>query len=177
MLLEGSIVALVGLAWWRAGSRKPPELTPERKDIFDAAMNDLHDAGKLRDLASSFHEAGLTSEANALRMRANLEEVPEPLKKARRAAYRKAMTSHDPDAVADLAKEFEKIGALGAARDLRTYSRGLRAAQSVPVASPPVPSHGVPPPPTSPVPGPVPDTHEEPQKPETDVHTAEVVPS
>jgi|SRR5579859_3533126 len=137
MLLEGSIVALVGLAWWRAGTKKAPVLTPERKDIFDAAMNDLHDSAKLRELASTFHEQGLTSEANALRARANLEEVPEPLKKARRAAYRKAMTSHDPDAVADLAKEFERIGALGAARDLRTYSRGLRAAQSVPAPPPP----------------------------------------
>lgn len=167
MLLEGSIVALVGLAWWRAGAKKAPVLTSERKDIFDAAMNDLHDAGKLRDLASSFHEQGLTSEANALRARANLEEVPEPLKKARRAAYRKAMTSHDPVAVADLAKEFERIGALGAARDLRTYSRGLTAAQSAPAPAPPAVSVPAPAKESAPVAAPETET----------VHTAEVMPS
>lgn len=154
MIIEGTVIALGLWAYFRPG-KKPlsPAVAAERKAIFEGAMNDLADPVRLRALADTFAGEGMKVEADFLRKRANLKELPDATQQARRAAFRKAMTSHDPDAVRAVAKAFRREGALGAARDLETYARGLKAAQQVPVPPPP------------PAPPPV----EEPQKPETDV--------
>jgi hypothetical protein len=111
--------------------RKKKGMTPERKKVYIAALNSLKDPVKLRQLADAFEKEGLTKEAAMLRKRAKLRELPPKVKKQRRAAYRKAMKSKSPTAVARLAKAFQKEGATGAAASLQRYAKALATGKPV----------------------------------------------
>jgi len=118
------IGALAGLAWWRS-KRKPHGMTPERKKIYETALESLKEPDKLRSLADAFDKEGLKDEAIMLRKRAALRELPPASKEARKAAFRKGMSSSDPKAVHALAVAFHKQGATGAAQALKKYAEGL----------------------------------------------------
>jgi hypothetical protein len=148
MIIETAIIATLLLAWFRAGKAKKGELTPERKAIFQAALEVVEDSGKLRELADVFASEGLTVQADLLRKRANLRELPPAVKEARHAAFLKAMNAADPRKVDEIADLFESEGAVGASNALRGYAAGLRAGTAAPyVAPPPIPTA-----PPSPVP-------------------------
>lgn len=121
-----ALAALTGLAGWRVFRRtKGSELTLERKSIYEAALSTLKDPSKLRKLADSFSAVGLHNEAEMLRKRAALRELPEDVKAARKATYRKAMASKNKTAILQVAAAYEKEGATGAAQSLRRYAAGL----------------------------------------------------
>jgi len=127
LLIVGSVL---GAAWAAKRHDKIPAkgvLTPERQVIFETALNEVVEPGKLRALAEAFRKQGLTSEALILEKRAKLRELAPEIKEARREVYRKAMSSTDPIAIDTIAKAFEDEGAVGAARNLREYAAALRA--------------------------------------------------
>jgi hypothetical protein len=120
------VIALCGVAYKVSRTSKRGVLSKERKDIFLAAMKSLKDPVKLRMLADTYQAEGLKVEADLLRKRANLRALPKEVQAARRAAFRKCMSSLDADGIDRVAAVYEEQGATGAAEDLRRYARGLR---------------------------------------------------
>jgi hypothetical protein len=123
-LIPIAIVGLTGGAYWRHKRKKG--MTPERKKIFEAAMNTLQDPNKLRKLSDVFTKEGLKNEGELLRKKALLRELPPEQKAARRAALKAGLNSKDVSKVQNLADAFHNQGALGAAKRLRDYATGLK---------------------------------------------------
>jgi hypothetical protein len=124
MLVEGTVVLLLLTAWRKAG--KKGKITKEREEVYTNALEHLTDPDKLRALADSFEEEGLTIHAAMLRKRADLRGLPEEKKKARKAVYDKALLSINPEAIDKVANAFERETATGAAEKLREHARMLR---------------------------------------------------
>lgn len=135
------IPILLGLGALGAGvgylrhKRKPKGLTPERKKVYDEALRSLKEPEKLRKLADVFDKEGLKVEAEMLRKRAALRELPAEDKAKRKEAFRKGMRTHDdngkvqnPDKVEKLAGAFLSQGATGNATALKRHAEGLRKA-------------------------------------------------
>jgi hypothetical protein len=108
-------------------AKKKTGMTPERKKVFEAAIKNLEDPKKLRALAATFDKEGLKAAGDELRKRAKLREMPPKKKEQRRQAYKKGMSSSNPEAVNKLATAFQAEGAYGAAQNLRDYSKGISA--------------------------------------------------
>jgi phosphopentomutase len=102
-------------------------MTPERQKLFDAAIQALPDPEKLRKLADAFQQQGLSKQADLLRKRAALRELPEATKQARKEVFIKTMNSTDPDKVEQAAAVFHGEGCIGAAAVLKLYAEGLRS--------------------------------------------------
>jgi len=128
-LIPLGIAALAGTAIYRT-LKKPTGMTPERRQVYTAALNTLKDPAKLRALADAFQKEGLIKEAELLRKRARLRELPKAKRDERRNIFKKGMASKDPDAVERLAAAYDKEGATGAAAALRKYATGLRKSKS-----------------------------------------------
>jgi hypothetical protein len=139
-LVPIAILALTGGAWYQV--RNKGKLTPERKAVFDAAMNTLRDSAKLRDLAASFAKEGLPREAALLNKRANIRDLPPEVTKARNEAFKKGMKSTNFMVVMQLAEMFQNEGAIGAAENLRMHAEMLmtttRPLPHTPIAQTPV---------------------------------------
>lgn len=105
--------------------RNKKGMTPERKKTFETALKTLTDPDKLETLAAAFEKDGLKAEGAELRKRAKLRRLPKEQQQARRQAYKKGMSSSDPEKVRTLAQAFHKEGAYGAAQQLRNYAKGL----------------------------------------------------
>lgn len=127
-LVPVAVVVLSAVAFRAVGKRQVQReaMNKEREDCFRGAMKALQDPAKLRALADTFEREGHPTEAQLLRNRAKLREWPPEVKKARRAAFRKAMRSLDADGVEGVATGFARLGAHGAAEELRAYARALR---------------------------------------------------
>ena len=135
-LLPLAIATLAAGAFYADRRREAPAkgvVTPERAIILETALNELKEPEKLRKLAKTFRDQDLPAQADLLEKRAKLRELPEETKKARREAFRKGMSSQDPDAVRKLANVFEQQGATGAAAALRKYADSLKKPENVPV--------------------------------------------
>lgn len=104
-----------------------PCMTVERIKIYEQALATLKDQDKLRKLADEFEKAGCLKEADHLRKRATLRDLPPDVKQRNRSIFKKALKSTNPDAVSDVAGEFEKMGADGVAYNLRLREQTLRA--------------------------------------------------
>ena len=102
-------------------------MTPERQKIFDAAIQSLPDPAKLRALADVFESEGLPKQADLLRKRAKLRELPKDVQQARKQVFIKTMSITDPDKVEEMATVFHGEGCIGAASVLNLYAQGLRA--------------------------------------------------
>ncbi len=110
--------------------KKHKAYTPERKTVYTRMMNSPTDPQTLRTAADTFAKDGLTKQADMLRKRATLRELPADIKAARQQVFKKAMNSQDPDAIEMVAKAHEKVGAEGAAEALRVQAETLRAVKS-----------------------------------------------
>jgi hypothetical protein len=121
-----TVVCGIAATAWRVHSRrKRSELTPDRKRVFEAAMNSELSPEDFAKLSKSFDEQGLKYEGNMLRKRAALSAAPPEIKQARREAYRKALASTNKPQIMKLADAFASQGAVGAAASLRRYASGL----------------------------------------------------
>ncbi len=120
-----------------AAFKKPRHIgmTAERKVAYECLLRDMKDPIGLRTMADVFEAEGLKNEANTLRKRAVLRELPKEVKIARRQAFRKGMASKNPDAVETLAQAFYKEGCAAASAKLFAYAKGLRA-QPTPTPEP-----------------------------------------
>jgi hypothetical protein len=120
------VLGLAGTAAYKVHKRKRG-MTPERQALFEGALKSLPDPDKLRSLADKFHGEGFPLQADLLRKRATLRELPEDVQEKRREVFRKGMASTDADKVELLSKVFEKEGCTGAGACLQLYASGLRA--------------------------------------------------
>lgn len=134
MIVPIVVLGLAGAAAYKVHKRKTG-MTPERQALFTGAMNSLPDPSKLRGLADVFHGEGFPVQADMLRKRANLRELPEEIKEQRRETFRKAMRCLDPDKVEKLASIYENEGCAGTAACLQLYAQGLRASDPSQVES------------------------------------------
>jgi hypothetical protein len=101
-------------------------MTPERKKVFESALQDPKmTAPQLTTLADSFHSSGLKAEAAELKKRAAILTAPPHVVQARTEAFKKAIKSTNAAAVAKVAAAFHAMGHYQAATKLRTYARGL----------------------------------------------------
>ncbi len=119
------VVVLSGLGVW-AYKKKRPGMTPQRKAIYEAALRSLKDPIKLRGLADQFEKEGLKKEADLLRKRAALAELPKDQKIARKNAFRKGLLTADPKKAEHLANLFNQQGATGSAAKLFAHASALK---------------------------------------------------
>lgn len=118
-------------------------MTPNRSSLYNAALSgSLKDPGKLDKLAAAFETNGLSEQAKLLRQRATLRRLPDSVKEARKAAFRKAMQSKNKPVILEMADAYDKQGCTGAALRLREYASGLpdkiepQSPEPEPVAAP-----------------------------------------
>jgi predicted ATP-grasp superfamily ATP-dependent carboligase len=126
MMTEVMLASAVFMAYKRAGKQK--ELSGERKEIYEKALEYLTDPDKLRKLADSFQKNGYKLEAMMLRKRADLRALPKEIKERNKEILEKALKSQNIDAVLRLADEFDKLTATGAAKRLRAHVEKLQQA-------------------------------------------------
>lgn len=123
-------------------AKRRHRFTAERKLIFESAMTQLKDGDDLRILADAFEQEGLTAQAEMLRGRAKLRELPADVKQARRAIFYEALGATDPVYVNKIADAFEKEHATGAAAKLREYADGLKKSKVATPGTGPAPAGG-----------------------------------
>jgi len=122
-LFIGSLIIGGGAAAHR--HLKKRAFTPQRRQIYETAMQSCKEPDKLRALAATFREQGLTAQAVMLEKRAALRETPRELAAQRKLVFNAALSSKDPKAVLRVAEAHEKVGAMGAAQRLRDYAQTL----------------------------------------------------
>jgi hypothetical protein len=137
-LLGGPIGALVGAGIGFLGGKRYSVvhgMTPERKKIYEEALKSMADPAKLRALADGYEKEGLKEEAETLRKRAQLRELPPEQKAQRKESFRKYMSvgtkenPATPDKIATLEKAaqvFHAQGATGNAAKLREHVAALK---------------------------------------------------
>ena len=134
-LLPVTVVGLAAaagvVAHKRAKKKRKKGMSPDQEKIYSAALQNLKDPAKLIELADKYADQGFKHEAEMLRKRAKLRQLPPDVKKQRKEAFRKGLKLQDPDKVQKLADLFEKEGATGSADALRKYAKGL------PITAPP----------------------------------------
>lgn len=96
--------------------------------VYREAMTSMREPAELRTLADAFEQEGHRQFATMLRRRATTREMAPEEKKARRDAFRAAMSSDEPAKIIALASAFEGEGSIGAANDLYDHARAVRAA-------------------------------------------------
>ena len=117
--------AAVGL--WVNRPKKFKGMTPTRQRIYEAALNSLKDASRLRILGNTFIQEGLIDEGNLLLKRAALRELTPQQKEENKNKFKQAMAMTNPAEVLAIAADFEERGCTGAARNLRNYAKGLKS--------------------------------------------------
>ncbi len=105
-------------------------MTPKRKLLYENALATMKEPEKLRALADEYEKEGLKAQAEMLRKRAALRELPQEIKDKRRDAYRRAMSSDLPDEIDKVAAAFEEAGAIDAAKALHDHASAVRGAHA-----------------------------------------------
>jgi hypothetical protein len=118
------VLGLGGVAFWKV-KQTTTGLTPERKIIYETALETEKDPSKLRTLAAAYKKEGLVEEAALLEKRASLRDLPPEIKEARSDAYKAGMSSNNPEGVLKLASAFKQEGATGAAQSLVKYAGAI----------------------------------------------------
>lgn len=128
MMLPAAIIGLAGLVAVKKKDKViPPHIQAQRQSIYESMLK-CHDPVLLRKVSQAFLAEGYKPEGTMLELRARLAEAPPEVKKMRRAALQKGLSSRKPAGVRNLAAAFEAIGATGSAGRLRQYAKGLEDA-------------------------------------------------
>ncbi len=118
---------------WHKHKKHAIGMTPKRKQIFEAMLQDPKATPEqLTTMAKEFKSAGLKAEGDELLKRAAILTAPPETLAARKAAFKKAMNSHDAAAVKLVADAFHKVGHYEAATKLRNYAKGLFGKAAMP---------------------------------------------
>ncbi|MDA4132186.1 MAG: hypothetical protein OK454_03555 [Thaumarchaeota archaeon] len=119
MLVEAAFASLVFLAWRKVRGRRG--MTKERRDIYLDALEHMVNPADLRTLADGYESEGLPIEAEMLRKRAELREMPREKWENFRAICERAIQKPDanPQALDEMAVAFEAMTATGTAMKLR----------------------------------------------------------
>jgi hypothetical protein len=100
-------------------------MTGKRRQIYESALVTLKQPEKLRSLAAAFEGEGLIAEADLLRKRASIKELPKSKREERRAIFRRAIQSSNIPAIRAVADEFRAAGCTGAAANLYAHADSL----------------------------------------------------
>jgi len=121
------IAVVLGTATLYRIYRRPPRMgmTGKRRQIYESALVTLKHPEKLRTLATAFEGEGLIAEADLLRKRAAIRELPKAKREARREVFRKAIQSSNIPAIRAVADEFRAAGCTGAAANLYAHADSL----------------------------------------------------
>lgn len=118
-------------------------MTGKRRQIYESALVTLKQPEKLRALAAAFEGEGLIAEADLLKKRAAIKELPKSKREERRAIFRKAIQSSNIPAIRAVADEFRAAGCTGAAANLYQHADSLvEQAEAMVVDSEPVAAMG-----------------------------------
>jgi hypothetical protein len=113
------IASLAGGAYLKVRSDKRGIMTPERQQIYDAALTNLKDPIKLRSLADGFEKEGFRAQAELLRKRAVLRELSPTEREQRKKIFDKTMSSTNTKVMEQIAALLDEQGATGAAANIR----------------------------------------------------------
>jgi hypothetical protein len=141
---------LIGLlvvgAWRKAkGNTAKGKMTASQEYLFNSILEhkDLT-SDQIRQYAQAFEESELPYPASILRKRAALKEASPETKAQHRELIAEVYKCNDPAVIRAVAKEFEKIAAIGNARDLRHHADIVEqanriAAETMAKTAPPIP--------------------------------------
>jgi len=101
-------------------------MTPEQTAGYNEALRSK-DPIHLRALAASYRMMGFAQEAALLEKRARLRELPPDVRRARRDAFRKAMSSIQIEGLEKFANALEQEGCTDAAIAIRERVESLRS--------------------------------------------------
>ena len=108
---------------------KRGEMTADRETTYREAMNnEKATPEELEELAEVFKSEGLVAEAEMLLGRASLRRLPPEILEQRKAIYRKAMTSDNPEEIREFASSFDAGHAFKGAESLRKHAEAVEAA-------------------------------------------------
>lgn len=121
------IAVVLGTATLYRIYRRPRRvgMTGKRRQIYESALVTLKQPEKLRSLAAAFEGEGLIAEADLLRKRASIKELPKSKREERRAIFRRAIQSSNIPAIRAVADEFRAAGCTGAAANLYAHADSL----------------------------------------------------
>lgn len=123
-VILGALAVGTGVAVYKK-HKKSAGMTPQRKQVFEAAVKTLKEPSKLHSLADAFKKEGLAAESLILKKRAELFSASPAVVEQKKAVFKQAMKSTKPDAVKAVANEFHKQGHFEVASQLRNYAKGL----------------------------------------------------
>jgi hypothetical protein len=136
-------LGLLGLGYLAFKKNQDTEhgvLTPRREEIYNNAMEHLHDPERLVALSKEYDKHGLKTQAHLLRKRAELRSRPEALKKEHEALFERAMKSEKPEGILMVARGFEELTATSMAAKLRERAKMLMDKAQAPVPQAPEPA-------------------------------------
>lgn len=120
-------LALGALSAWQGKKHLDKrKYTPERRMVFETAMEKVKDAQKLNGLADQYEAVGLKPQAILLRKRAQLRALPDSVKQARRATMAKALQSKDVPKLLQFADALDSETAYANAAKIRAYVKTLQ---------------------------------------------------
>jgi hypothetical protein len=128
----GGLGALAGGALAKMSPKaKRGEMTADRETTYREAMNnEKATPEELEELAEIFKAEGLVAEAEMLLGRASLRRLPPEILEQRKAIYRKAMTSDNPEEIREFASSFDAGHAFKGAESLRKHADAVEAAHA-----------------------------------------------
>jgi hypothetical protein len=135
------IAVVLGTATLYRIYRRPRRvgMTGKRQQIYESALVTLKQPEKLRALAAAFEGEGLIAEADLLKKRAEIRELPKSKREERRAIFRRAIQSSNIPAIRAVAAEFRAAGCTGAAANLYAHADSLvEQAEAMEIEKPPV---------------------------------------
>jgi hypothetical protein len=106
------------------------EMTPRRALIYTRAMESIKTPADLNQLADSFASEGLHVQANMLRKRAALRNLPPAIAAQRRLIFRKAMCSDNAQAIRNVGSQFAEQGSTDAAKMLFAHATAVEVAHA-----------------------------------------------
>lgn len=121
----------VGLAVWLAFRKQSNSqsqfgvLTPEREEIYNNALEFLHDPMRLEKLAEDFRREGLKVQSAMLKKRAEWRARNPQQKAEHEDVFTRAMKSTNIHAILEVAKAFEQLTATAKAKQLRDRAKAL----------------------------------------------------
>jgi len=127
--IPAAVLALTGAAYLKLNAKR---LNPDQERLYQAALVNLRDPAKLRQLAQAFDKEGFREQADMLYKRAHLKDLPKEIIKARNELFHKAMASRNLEIVRKVADAFEQEGATNAAAKLREHILAVESEPKVP---------------------------------------------
>lgn len=131
----GPVGGIAGAAIGGALARVAPkreriEMSPEGKMAFKTMMATEKTPEELREMAVVLDGQGHTLEAEMLRGRAALRELPAEVREQRKEIYRRAMASDDVEEIREFAGVFDAAQAFSSAQSLRQHADAVDAAHA-----------------------------------------------